>query len=143
MAAIDRFGREMDDDQFHLTFEEGGHVRMLGERPGANNSSASGSESFHSPYMREAMTQLRLGSAKRKPVRTRGLSAGLVIAAVILCYGFVAKDIPVIYLAFSFIIYVMAPVLGKLSPAHSQAIQQAVRTFSVTTFVGAIVMAMV
>lgn len=142
MAAVDRFGREIDDDQFNLTFENGGHVRMLGERRGASGG-VSGSESFHSPYFREAMAELRAGQSAVKPVRTRGLSAGLVIAAVVFCYGLLAMDIPVIYLAFSFIIYAFAPTLGKLSPAHSAAIQQAVRTFSVTTFVGAIVMAMV
>jgi len=142
MAAVDRFGREIDEDQFDLTFEEGGHVRMLGERRGASGH-VSGSESFHSPYFREAMAELRAGNTASRPLRTRGLSAGLVIAALVFCYGLMTGDIPVIYLAFSFIIYALAPVLGKLSPAHSPAIQQAVRTFSVTTFIGAIVMAMV
>lgn len=141
MAVIDRFGREIDEDQFRLTFEEGGHVRMLGERPG--DAAGSGSESFHSPYLREAAARRPQGAPKGKPARARGLSAGLVIAAFVLCYGFLTKDIPVIYLAFSFIIYALAPILGKLSPAHSQAIQQAVRSFSITTFLGAIIMAMV
>ena len=143
MAAVDRFGREIDDDQFDLTFENGGHVRMLGERRGAAGTGVSGSESFHSPYFREAMAQVRAGQRSPRPVRTRGLSAGLVIAAVIFCYGLLTMDIPVIYLAVSFIVYAFAPTLGKMSPAHSAAIQQAVRTFSVTTFIGAIVMAMV
>lgn len=142
MAAIDRFGREIDEDQFRLTFEEGGDVRMLGERPGDANDTGR-SQAFHSSYLREAMAELRQSRPKGKPARARGLSAGLVIAAFILCYGLLTKDIPVIYLAFSFIIYVLAPVLGKLSPAHSQAIQQAARSFSVTTFLGAIIMAMV
>lgn len=141
MAVIDRFGREIDENQFRLTFEEGGHVRMLGERPG--DACSSGSESFHSPYLRKTMAGRPQGTPKEKPVRARGLSAGLVIAAFVLFYGLLIQDIPVIYLAFSFIIYVMAPVLGKLSPAHSQAIQQAVRSFSITTFLGAIIMAMV
>lgn len=87
--------------------------------------------------------QAAAGNPKGQPLRARGLPAGLVIAAFILCYGLLTKDIPVIYLAFSFIIYVLAPVLGKLSPAHSQAIQQAARSFSITTFLGAIIMAMV
>lgn len=143
MAAVDRFGREIDDEQFNLTFENGGHVRMVGERRSAAGSQVSGSESFHSPYFREAMAELRAGQHTVKPVRTRGLSAGLVIAAVVLCYGLLAMDIPVIYLAFSFIVYAFAPALGKLSPSHSASIQQAVRTFSVTTFIGAILMALV
>lgn len=140
MAAINRFGREMDEEDFRLTFEEGGHVRMLGERPG--DAAGSGSQSFHSPYFRETIAELRQGTATGKPVRVRGLSVGMVLSAIVLCYGFLTQDIPVIYLAFSLIIYALAPVLGRLSPAHSQAIRQAVRSFSVTTFLGAILMAM-
>lgn len=63
---------------------------------------------------------------------------GIILSAVMLVYGFATLDKSLIFMAMSLLTGLLRPVVGKMSGKHNRAVQNAMRSFSIVLFFGAI-----
>lgn len=64
--------------------------------------------------------------------------AGVVISIVMLVYAFTALDKPLFFMAMSLLVHCFRPLVGSLSGRYSHDVQNAMRSFSIVLFFGAI-----
>ena len=63
---------------------------------------------------------------------------GIILSAVMLVYGFATLDKSLIFMAMSLLTGLLRPIVGKMSGKHNRAVQNAMRSFSIVLFFGAI-----
>ena len=71
---------------------------------------------------------------------SRAEMAGVTLSALMLAYSFMTMDKPLFFLAMSLISHLMRPPIGRLFGKHNRAVQNAMRSFSLVLFFGAILL---
>ena len=74
---------------------------------------------------------------EKKPIR-RTETYGVVISAVALIYSIVAKDKALFFLSVALFLYLIRPVVAAPFGKYSQAVQNAIKGFSIALFFGSI-----
>lgn len=76
---------------------------------------------------------------ENEPSRTsRTERAGAIISIVMVIYAFVNLDKPLFFLSMSLLVHCFRPTVGALSGKYSHDVQNAMRSFSIVLFFGAI-----
>ena len=70
---------------------------------------------------------------------TRTERAGVGVSALMMIYAFTTLDKPLFFIALSLFVHLMRPLVGVLCGKHNRAVQNAMRSFSIVLFVGALV----
>lgn len=76
---------------------------------------------------------------ERRRKLSRAEKAGIVISVAMLVYSFITLDKPLFFLAFSLFVHLLRTPVGKLSGKHEHDVRNAMRSFSMVLFVGAII----
>ena len=81
-------------------------------------------------------------SEVHKPEIRRKLShaetSGIAISAVMLAYSLKEEDKPLFFLSMSLLIFLLRPLIGALFGKNNRAVQNALHSFSVVLFIGAL-----
>ena len=101
---------------------------------------------FHSKKFIDSETQAeedKKKSALHEPEVRRKLShaetSGIAISAVMLVYSLTEGDKPLFFLSTSLLIFLLRPLIGGLFGEHNRAVQNALHSFSVVLFIGALI----
>ncbi len=70
---------------------------------------------------------------------SRAELAGVGLSAIMMIYAFVNLDKPLFFLALSLFTHLLRPLVGAFCGKYNRAVQNAMRSFSIVVFVGAIV----
>ena len=85
----------------------------------------------------------RKKSAPHEPELRRKLShaesSGIAISAVMLVYSLTEGDKPLFFLSTSLLIFLLRPLIGMLFGEHNRAVQNALHSFSIVLFIGALI----
>ena len=85
----------------------------------------------------------RKKSAPHEPELRRKLShaesSGIAISAVMLVYSLTEGDKPLFFLSTSLLIFLLRPLIGALFGEHNRAVQNALHSFSIVLFIGALI----
>ena len=71
---------------------------------------------------------------------THAESSGIAISAVMLAYSLAESDKPLFFLSTSLLIFLLRPLIGAFFGKNNQAVQNALHSFSVVLFIGALIM---
>ena len=66
-------------------------------------------------------------------------TSGIAISAVMLAYSLAEGDKPLFFLATSLLTFLLRPIIGGLAGKHNRAVQNALHSFSVVLFIGALI----
>ena len=80
---------------------------------------------------------------KSSPIKTKishAEASGVVISAVMLIYSLAEFDKPLFFLSTALLIFLLRPLIGALFGKHNRAVQNALHSFSVVLFIGALIM---
>lgn len=94
-------------------------------------------KTFHSkraPYNDENLVD------KPKQRISHAEASGVVISGVMLIYGLVEQDKPLFFLSTALLTFLLRPLIGALFGKHNRAVQNALHSFSVVLFIGALIM---
>ena len=69
---------------------------------------------------------------------THAESSGIAISAVMLVYSLKEGDKPLFFLSTSLLIFLLRPLIGALFGKHNRAVQNALHSFSLVLFIGAL-----
>ena len=104
-------------------------------------------KTFHSKNFVDSETQAaedKKKSAPHEPELKMKLShaetSGVAISAVMLVYSLAEVDKPLFFLSSALLIFLLRPIIGALAGKHNRAVQNALHSFSIVLFVGALVM---
>lgn len=75
---------------------------------------------------------------KIKTKLTHAETSGIAISAVMLAYSLAEGDKPLFFLATSLLTFLLRPIIGGLAGKHNRAVQNALHSFSVVLFIGAL-----
>lgn len=78
--------------------------------------------------------------AQRKRRFSHAETSGVAISAVMLVYSLYNADKPLFFLSTSLLTFLLRPLIGALFGRHSRAVQNALHSFSVVLFIGALIM---
>ena len=102
-------------------------------------------KTFHSKNFIDSETQAkedREKSQTRKPELKLKLShaetSGIAISAVMLAYSLKEEDKPLFFLSTALLIFLLRPLIGALFGKNNRAVQNALHSFSVVLFIGAL-----
>lgn len=77
---------------------------------------------------------------RRKRRFSHAETSGIAISAVMLVYSFATSDTPLFFLSAALLIFILRPLIGALFGKHSRAVQNALHSFSIVLFIGALIM---
>ena len=104
-------------------------------------------KTFHSKNFVDSETQAaedKKKSAPHEPELKLKLShaetSGVAISAVMLAYSLAEGDKPLFFLSTALLIFLLRPIIGALAGKNNRAVQNALHSFSIVLFVGALVM---
>ena len=104
-------------------------------------------KTFYSKNFVDSETQAaedKKKSATHEPELKMKLShaetSGVAISAVMLAYSLAEGDKPLFFLSSALLIFLLRPIIGALAGKHNRAVQNALHSFSIVLFVGALVM---
>ena len=104
-------------------------------------------KTFHSKNFSDSETQAevdRKKSAPHVPELKHKLShaetSGVAISAVMLVYSLAEGDKPLFFLSTSLLTFLLRPLIGALFGKNNRAVQNALHSFSLVLFVGALIM---
>ena len=104
-------------------------------------------KTFHSKNFVDSETQAaedKKKSATHAPELKMKLShaetSGVAISAVMLVYSLAEGDKPLFFLSTALLIFLLRPIIGALAGKNNRAVQNALHSFSIVLFVGALVM---
>ena len=66
-------------------------------------------------------------------------TSGIAISAVMFAYSLAEGDKPLFFLSTSLLIFLLRPLIGALAGKHNRAVQNALHSFSVVLFIGALI----
>ena len=92
---------------------------------------------FHSKAMQRNLERAET-PARPKRKLSHAETSGVVISAVMLIYSFVEMDKPLFFLSTALLIFLLRPLIGALFGEHNRAVQNALHSFSVVLFIGAL-----
>ena len=104
-------------------------------------------KTFHSKNFTDSETQAAEDKKKSLPHEpelkrklSRAETSGVVISAVMLVYSLAAQDKPLFFMSASVLTFLLRPLIGALSGKNNRAVQNALHSFSVVMFIGALLM---
>ncbi|MBR0103049.1 MAG: hypothetical protein IJQ01_06085 [Selenomonadaceae bacterium] len=104
-------------------------------------------KTFHSKNFVDSETQAvedKAKSSTHEPELKAKLShaetSGVAISAVMLVYALVEADKPLFFLSTALLTFLLRPLIGALFGKHNRAVQNALYSFSLVMFVGALLM---
>lgn len=80
------------------------------------------------------------GKSKRKRKLSHAETSGVAISIVMMIYGVTTLDKPLFFVSASLLTFLLRPLIGALFGKHNAAIQNALHTFSLVLFIGALIM---
>ena len=102
-------------------------------------------KTFHSKNFVDSETQAaedKKKSSTHEPELKMKLShaetSGIAISAVMLVYSLAEEDKPLFFLSTSLLIFLLRPLIGALAGKHNRAVQNALHSFSIVLFIGAL-----
>ncbi|MBQ4404445.1 MAG: hypothetical protein IJL12_03435 [Selenomonadaceae bacterium] len=93
-------------------------------------------KTFHSKNFVDNETPPREPELKTK--LSHAETSGVVISAVMLIYSLAEQDKPLFFLSTALLIFLLRPLIGALAGKHNRAVQNALHSFSVVLFIGAL-----
>ncbi|MBR4153266.1 MAG: hypothetical protein IKT98_09960 [Selenomonadaceae bacterium] len=66
-------------------------------------------------------------------------TSGIAISAVMLVYSLKEGDKPLLFMSTALLIFLMRPLIGALFGKHNRAVQNALHSFSIVLFIGALI----
>lgn len=66
-------------------------------------------------------------------------TSGIAISAVMLVYSLSEGDKPLFFLSTSLLLFLLRPLIGALFGKHNRAVQNALYSFSIVLFIGALI----
>ena len=66
-------------------------------------------------------------------------TSGIAISAVMLVYSLSEGDKPLFFLSTSLLLFLLRPLIGALLGKHNRAVQNALYSFSIVLFIGALI----
>lgn len=104
-------------------------------------------KTFHSKNFTDSETQAEEDKKKSAPHETelkRKLShaetSGVAISAVMLVYSLAESDKPLFFVSTALLIFLLRPLIGALFGKNNRAVQNALHSFSIVMFIGALLM---
>ena len=104
-------------------------------------------KTFHSKNFVDSETQAvedKAKSSTHEPELKAKLShaetSGVAISAVMLVYALVEADKPLFFLSTALLTFLLRPLIGALFGKHNRAVQNALHSFSLVMFIGALLM---
>lgn len=104
-------------------------------------------KTFHSKNFVDSETQAAEDKAKSsthepelKAKLSHAETSGVAISAVMLVYALAEADKPLFFLSTALLTFLLRPLIGALFGKHNRAIQNALHSFSLVMFVGALLM---
>ena len=104
-------------------------------------------KTFHSKNFVDSETQAAEDKAKSstpepelKAKLSHAETSGVAISAVMLVYAFAEADKPLFFLSTALLTFLLRPLIGALFGKHNRAVQNALHSFSLVLFVGALLM---
>ncbi len=108
---------------------------------------ASQHKAFHSKRFVDSETQAKEDKEKSSPRESEiklklshAETSGVAISAVMLAYALSEGDTPLFFLSTALLIFLLRPLIGALAGKHNRAVQNALHSFSIVMFIGALVM---
>ncbi|MBR2774878.1 MAG: hypothetical protein IKD73_07825 [Selenomonadaceae bacterium] len=104
-------------------------------------------KTFHSKNFVDSETQAAEDKAKSsthepelKAKLSHAETSGVAISAVMLVYAFAEADKPLFFLSTALLTFLLRPLIGALFGKHNRAVQNALHSFSLVMFIGALLM---
>ena len=104
-------------------------------------------KTFHSKNFTDSETQAeedKKKSAPHEPELKQKLShaetSGVAISSVMLVYSLAEGDKPLFFVSTALLTFLLRPLIGGLFGKHNRAVQNALHSFSVVMFIGALIM---
>ena len=104
-------------------------------------------KTFHSKHFTDSETQAAEDRKKSLPHESElklklshAETSGVAISAVMLIYSLSEGDKPLFFLSTALLIFLLRPLIGLLFGKHNRAVQNALHSFSVVMFIGALIM---
>lgn len=102
-------------------------------------------KTFHSKRFIDSETQAEEEKLQSTPPKieikqklTHAETSGVAISAIMLVYSLAEGDKPLFFLSTSLLTFLLRPIIGKLFGKHNRAVQNALHSFSIVLFIGAI-----
>ena len=132
------------DDLYSIRNEELG-IRNEEERKLEKDDKVPRPKTFRSKNFVDSETQAKEDAQKSLPPETKlkmklthAETSGVAISAVMLAYSLAEQDKPLFFLSAALLIFLLRPLLGALAGKHNRAVQNALHSFSVVLFIGAL-----
>jgi len=104
-------------------------------------------KTFHSKNFTDSDTQAEEDKKKSAPHESelkRKLShaetSGVAISAVMLVYSLAESDTPLFFVSTALLTFLLRPIIGGLFGKNNRAVQNALHSFSIVMFIGALIM---
>ena len=94
---------------------------------------------FHSKAIQHDLERNET-STQPKSKLSHAETSGVVISAVMLVYSLAEQDKPLFFLSTALMIFLLRPLIGALFGKNNQAVQNALHSFSIVMFIGALIM---
>lgn len=135
--------KNVDDKEYSLepTDEDDPYARELSLKPTTADKpkkipEAPRPKTFHS--RRAIPDEENFSTPKRKRKLSHAETSGVVISIVMLIYSLAEQDKPLFFVSTALVIFLLRPLIGALFGKHSQAVQNALHSFSIVMFIGAL-----
>ena len=94
-------------------------------------------KTFHSKH---AVPEEIIDAPKVKSRISHAEASGVIISGVMLIYSLTELDKPLFFLSTALLTFLLRPIIGGLFGKHNRAVQNALHSFSVVLFIGALIM---
>lgn len=94
-------------------------------------------KTFHSKH---ALPEQIIDAPKVKSKLSHAEVSGVIISTVMLLYSLTEMDKPLFFLSTALLTFLLRPLIGALFGKHNRAIQNALHSFSLVMFIGALIM---
>ena len=102
-------------------------------------------KTFHSKKFIDSETQAKEDEKKSAPPEQKlklklshAETSGVAISAVMFAYSLATQDKPLFFISTALLIFLLRPLIGGLFGEHNQAVQNALHSFSIVLFIGAL-----
>ena len=102
-------------------------------------------KTFHSKNFIDSETQAKedekkpaLYESELKLKLSHAETSGVAISAVMLAYSLAESDKPLFFLSIALLIFLLRPLIGALAGKYNRAVQNALHSFSIVLFIGAL-----
>ena len=142
--------KKSNDDEIYSvepTAEDDPYAKELSIKPTTGSvdaeppktSDAPRPKTFHSKHALPDDSD-EIPAPQRKCKLSHAETSGVAISAVMMIYSLTEADKPLFFVSASLLTFLLRPLIGGLFGKHSRAVQNALHSFSVVLFIGALLM---